>query len=712
VKRHISTIVLVLAAMVLGVWLWIDRDRVTETEKRRRENSVFPAWRRDELSRVEIAKDEETIALERDVATDSAWRLTSPRQERADQQAVERLLTTLEFAGVARNASEGAELGLSPPLVSGSLTMGGLVYRFALGGPSPRPEGSSYFRIDDHAPIVVSKELTDALLRGVDAYRDRTVVPYLSLELARFQVRSPEGSFTLEHMADRSFRVADVGVMASREALDRVWGALGDMRAEAFLKEADAERLTKTPALTIVMTPKDPGKPAAELVVGAQCPGHPDDVVVLRRSPSRIAACAPRGALEALRAQPADLVASQPFFLRADEIEELRLDRLVGDAGALPFVSKDAPEVIEIARKGTGWRARAPFDRDLSPEEADAASELVNRIARSAADRVVRGSTEPFVAVARARVRSGDHEEVVEIGAAEAEARVPLRRLADGARLDLGPSVARRLVPRATSLRPRALLPGEEAPRTPRRVLLRCGAPQELVDQGAGFRLVDPPGYETDGSILQLVEGITRGRVDAWVSDADDATFGLPGEGCRVVLTFEDKNAPVTVTFGAFGERGVYGTVTGTPHVFVAPKALRELAGTIFVSRAALRVEPAQIESVRVRVAGRPVPADPSVLRDAVGALYAADVVAFGTRAMPATGSSLEIEVVRSEGGPPFRITCRGSAGEDRRACTASGVSATFAVAEARLSPFLGEADAGAQEPEDGGEVARDGGPR
>ena len=62
--------------------------------------------------------------------------------------------------------------------------MGTLEIPFALGGPSPRPAGSSYFRVGAEPPIVVTKELTDALLASADTYRDRTVVPYLATELA------------------------------------------------------------------------------------------------------------------------------------------------------------------------------------------------------------------------------------------------------------------------------------------------------------------------------------------------------------------------------------------------------------------------------------------------------------------------------------------------------------------------------------------------
>ena len=363
VKQHATTIVLLLVAVVLGVWLWLDRDKVTEGERTRRENNVFTAWRREDVSRLEIAHEGETIVLERDAKADKPWRMTSPRTERVDQAAAERLMTTLEFATVVRKVADSsgkvddadrASLGFEAPRATGSVTMGSLVFRFTLGGTSPRPEGSGYLRVDDGAPFVASKELADALLAHSDTYRDRTVVPYLSLELASFEVKHPGGGFVVQRRDERSFAIQGLGIGASRSALDKVWGALAEMRAEAFPKDADAERLTENPVLTIHMTPKEAGKPPGELVVGEACPGHPDDVVVLRKQPTRVAACAPKGAIDALLAiEPAMLVDKKPFSFRHDEIEELRLESLVG--GAL-----DAGSCVRRRRRSASRdRARA-----------------------------------------------------------------------------------------------------------------------------------------------------------------------------------------------------------------------------------------------------------------------------------------------------------------------------------------------------------------
>jgi hypothetical protein len=306
----------------------------------------------------------------------------------------------------------------------------------------------------------------------------------------------------------------------------------------------------------------------------------------------------------------------------------------------------------------------------------------------------------PFTAIARAHVRAGDHEEVVEVGPFPTGGSTGgdgvtktmlLHRLRDDAILVVTPAVARRLVPRATTTRPRTLL-GDG--RRVQRVLLHCGVAQELVDEGSGLKLVEPKGYETDGSIVQLVDGLVRGKVLAWVSDVDDGSFGLdshPGDACRVVLFFADGGEPARIRFGAEGEGGVYGTVGNRPEVFVAPVVLRELAARIYVSHAALRVDPAAVEHVTVTQHGKQVTArDATALREAAGALYADHAVSIGgTNVGPV---DVEIAIALAEGGPPKRVACgaeMSSATGRWRRCAADDVKAVFEVRPALVNAFV-----------------------
>lgn len=686
-KKHLPTILLVLVAIAIGAWLWMDRGSVTQDEKKKRDNDVFVVWRREELLRLVISHEGETITLVRDAAKDSTWRMKSPRDERTDVAAVERLMTTLEFATVQRKVDTTTGLGFENPRASGEVQMGGIVTKFVLGGASPRPEGSSYMKIDELAPIVVSKELAQALLAPSDTYRDRTVVPYLSLDLAKLELRHDSGAVALERADERAFKVAERGVLASRNAMDRIWTALADMRAETFPNDGDADRLTASPRLTIVMTPKDGSKPPAELVVGEACPGHPNDVVVLRKKPTRVAACAPKGALEAMLVVPDTLVDKGLFTPKFDEMEELRLERLGdGDAGAA-----GAPKAIELARRGTTFHLREPQDRDLDPAEADAVTELLGRLTDAQATSVTPGKGAPFTAIARAKVRfGGDREEVVEVGALDGQGGAEVRRVHDDARLVVGPEIVRRLLPRATSFRKRRIF--EEDDRRVSKLVLRCGQPQELVDDGSGFKMIEPKGYEASGRVRQVVEALTRGKIDAWVADEDDGSFGFGSEGCRAIVAFADGKAPATISFGKEGERGVYARVDTRPGVFVAPKSLHKWMSDVHVSEAALRTEFEKIERVRVTLKGKPVTLEQPLMKEAMGRLFATPI-AFGRASVTALPPADLVIEVFAEGGPPKRIACRPPENPTdrvpRRKCTKDGLDVVFELPQANFANLL-----------------------
>lgn len=691
-KKHGVTILLLLLAVGLGAWLFLDRESVTESERKKRENNVFVAWRREELKRIVIGHDNETITLERDVAPgkEAPWRMKSPREERVDTAAVERLLTTLEFATVQRKVGESpATLGLDAPRAHGEVQMGGIVVKFVLGASSPRPEGSAYLKVDDHAPVVVAKELVTALLAPADTYRDRTVVPYLSIDLAKLELRHANGGVTIERHDDRSFKVAGRGTLASRNGVDRIWSALAEMRAETFPKDADADRLTSSPKLTMIMTPREAGKPTGELVVGDACPGQPNDVVVLRKAPTRVAACAPKSALEALLLEPDALVDKHLFSVKFDEIEELRLELLGGAADAGGEDGGGRPRAIEVARKGTGFRLREPADRDLDAGEADAMTELLGRLTDAQATNVEKAGGS-FTAIGRARARFGDHEETVEVGANDDKGITIVRRVHDGALLTVGPEIVRRLLPRATSFRPRTIL--AETDRRVSKLVFRCGVPQELVDDGSGFKMIEPKGYEASGKVRQISDALTRGKIDTWVADDDDGSFGFTPDGCRVVVAFFDGKDPATISFGKEGEGGVYAKVDTRSGVFVAPKSLHKWMTDVHVSETSLRFEFDRVERVRATYRGKVVGIQQPLMKEAMGRIVS-NPVAFGRAAIAALPPPEFVIEVYPEGGAPVRIQCRPPEHPELRSpgrrCTKDGSEVVFEVPQPSLQNLL-----------------------
>jgi hypothetical protein len=707
-RRHATTIALVVAAVLLGAYLWlVDRGKVTDTERSLRAKNVLPAFRKDDATRIELRGPQGNVVLARDVFADGGdtpWRLEEPTQVGADAHAVDVLLGAFEFATRIRKVEDGAATGLDAPRLRGTLTMGKLVYAFAIGADAPTPPGAAYFQLEGEGTFVVGKELVQQLLQSADAYRERTVVPYLSIDLARMEIRGVDKGFAIERMDDLAFRLPDgAGRRASRAALDGVWLALSETRAESFLSDAEAERLTATPAVTITMIPRSPSRPRGELLLGAPCPGRPNTVAALRRSPTRASACVPAGVVPRLLTTEDALLDRGLFVARADEIEVLAL------------AASPSGFVVDLARKGGGWQLRAPESRELAPDEADMATALVTKLARGQGT----PSTATF-GTPRARVtvvRVDTHaEEVVELSRDE-RGKALVRRVADGAVLEVDADLARALTPTLLAVRGRAVWTRALDGRPAKRLVTDCGGLRQELERGTtGWRFIAPAGFAADNAAaVDVADTFARLRAEAWVADEDDGSFGFAEARCSLSYSVEEDGGVRTerVLVGRDVEGGTYARVDAPrAPVFVAARALRDGAQRVLVDRSALSVDVDRVRSISLRRGGARftvvragkafvgpdggLPEAPQRIADALATLRADEVVHVGPpRADEGFAApTLRVEVeVDGDGGLRTFVFELGQATlrRDQKMYFARtpGVDATFVVARERVADLL-----------------------
>ena len=705
--RHLTSIALVVAAAGVATYAYLDRATVTESEKKLREGSVFVAWRKDDLARIELTQGASSLVLERTVEDggDRSWFMRAPREERADDGAVERLASALEMATVLRKVDGETAPGLDVPRVRGKVTMGSVEHRFALGGIAASPAGASYLRLEAAGAsparvVVVSRDLAAALLQPEAAYRTRAVVPYLSIELKAMDVRGPTTHFAIERVDEVSFKGPD-GLRVSRARLDAAWSALAAMRAEVFPADADADRATTAPRFVITMTPRVGARPRGELLVGDACPGQPEDVVVVRTAPTRLAACVPKAALDGLALTAESLRDDALFVAHDDEVAELRMQTL------------PAGPSLDLARKESGWRERSPADRDLPPDEVEAATDLVRGIVKTtgALPATVRGEP-PFEVRGRVTIVRADAPgpEVIELGPPAPGGDVPARRVFDGATLRLSRAAARRLSPRSVSLRAKAMWSPPIEGRAVRALATECdGVAQRLSSTHEGFRVDAPAGFAPDrAAVLELVDLVARAKAEAWVADADDGTFGLDGARCAITLSVDEADAgegartrSFEIAFGREADAedgaGVYARIDGA--VLVAPAYLRDRARTWLLDRHGFAVSPGA--DVTLRRGGRTVAASEAALR-ALAILVPSEVVHLGP-ARPDEGLDVKtVEVVARAGGDAApgagaarptrfffgRAQVRG--GVTGYHARMDGVDATFFVPKERVEALLG----------------------
>jgi hypothetical protein len=597
-KRHAGSIVFFVLAPVVGVLIFLDRGTVSDSERKERQHDVFPAYRRGDIDWIELEQGGAKLRIDRRPDTGDAgethWQMTAPVDERADPAAVDRLIGDLEFAGAIRRVDPAkapdVDKSFVAPRVRGTLSMKPLVYHFALAGAAPVPEGAAYFRVDGEGTFVVSKDFATSLLNTADTYRERVVVPYLSLDLARLTIDGPGGQVGVSRVDDISFKLLASGLRASRDGMDKVWGALAEARAESFPSEADAQGAIGVAPVRVTMNPKDERRPEGVLVLGGPCPGHADDVVLLRSAPTREAACVPRGAKEGLSAPEASLVDHRLFAARADEVAEITLE-------AVP-----AGVTVELARSGHGWHQRKPRDRDLAADEVDRMNDLVTRLTRGEA-LTVEKSVAPADDHPRARVRirrsSTEVEEVVEV---LPEANI-VRRTFDGALLRIPNALARRLVPTEIALRGRSVFGDKVDARGATALETRCdGVHQSLTRAHEEWTMVEPRGYRADTlATADLVGLVKNAQADSWIADKDDGTFGFAESSCSVSLALPADGSKTTLglVFGKEAEGGLYyAHASDDAAIFLASRALRDGASLWLVDRGGFRADPREIRDV------------------------------------------------------------------------------------------------------------------
>lgn len=736
VRNHLITIVLsVIAAGGVAYILVVDRDNATTQESEHRKRNLLPVWRADDIRSVTLTAHGQTAKVALGAPTAAGQRLweveIAGAKHLASQQKVDQLLGTLEYAAferqVSRDAVNDAELGLGSPSTVVVVEMASKAYRLAVGGVAPSPKDARYCDAPG-GTFVITSQLAAALDMFPDELRTRTFVPYLSVDLKALKLDGEGGLRPFARAAWSGSRGAgfrfdgstpEGDVRADAEVIDRLLGALGSLQAETFLPDAEADKaLSKR--VTVTLIPKDEKQPKAVIEIGGACPGKEEQIVAVRREPSRTSACVPAEVMDAFKAPAADYVDLGVVGARADEVIEL--------------VVTQGGRTIEIARSGTGWHMRKPADRKVSPS---AGNDVMNALAALAGAKVVSGGPkdlglEPPLATLRATSSvegiggTKERVETIEVGAPKG-AQVYVRRLEDGAILELSADKLSTLIPSEVMLRDAAVL---QLQRDHVRALSVGVATkdgdrsQRLTRTSGGWAFADAKvaGLAPDvGLVGDLVDTLVALKAVRWAAAKDDGSFGL--EKPRLTLELkvsEDASAAgksVRVEIGAATKDGVFARVSDDPAVFVAPRAIEEAAGRWLFDRQALVIDGAAL--VRIEASGeggKTITAEragdawrssagaetAAALRDAVTSLIAEGVVAPGKpdKSFGLDKPRLWLTVLAEpeqgapKNAPRRKLKLAFGAGDTFRGTSVvyarrDDIDATFAIALGRARPLL-----------------------
>jgi Domain of unknown function (DUF4340) len=726
-RRHGTTLALVVLTAAVGVAvLVIDRGSVTTAESIVRRNNLLPVFRGDDVTEVRLTTGGRVARVFRGDADDAGQRPWQIEIEGvrypAEEMAVDQLLGALRDGVVERrmervDVAERTAYGLDAPRGEIAVNMGAQRWRVRLGGPAQARAGAIWVEIDGHGVAIITPQLAAAIEVAPESLRRRELVTWEASDLDALTIDGEGGP---RHLVRAPWQVArgasfrfdgstpEGKVRASAAGLDRVWEALGRMKADAFLTDAEADE-AGAPAVTVVLTPHG-GKPVT-LTLGGECPDHPDDVLAVRREEgaARVTACVPEGVLAALSLPASELVDRHLLGARADEVVDVKLE--------------EGGRSLTLARTGAQWHEQTPIDR---PIEADVGRAFLERLlAVQVADVASAGSGDAGkLDPPRATVRvtsllgdgRGERVELVELGAEEG-GLIHVRRVEDGALATLPADAADALRPEETALRSRKALDVATTDFRSLRVTGPLGTQRYERHADGEWVLLEPhgEGLAPDAGLLtELAETVGGLAVERWVGAA------RPEQGLdrpRLVIAADVVSGKTTraveVALGAPTGSGTFARVSGDAAVFVASRRLEEAADRWLLDRSALVVDVEHLTRVTLAADG----GKKLVLESRAGALHEAgaapgaedtgrtaavrnalaDLMADGVVSVgpPASAQGFDKPALRVTVELPGRqVDLRFGAGDAFRGdrvdyARRAGIGATFAVAQARVQPLL-----------------------
>jgi len=701
-----------LLALSFGAYVYfVDSGRVTTGESDARKRNLFKAYRRGEISEIVIhsgagekaaPKTEEEIRITRrtDDAGESLFYVDG---DLADQPAVDKLLGVLEFATPERQVDKALgrhDMGLDAPRLHVTVAMGSLKYRLDVGGPAPLPPGAAYAEVEGEGISVVPRDLVTELSRPRDAYRARTLIPYLSSSLAEISLEGAGGARKFVKGAWGGWAALFDGqkVRVDRDAFDRVLASFADVRAESFTSEAEANQALAHADTKVRLTMVPIEGVRAVLDIGGECPGHAEDVVAVRVEPGPTkTACVPKGVMDPLSIPTDKLVDRHLFSLRIDETEQIAL------------VSGD--KRLELARAGTGWHLSAPtegtVDNDVGQGFARTLHDLTGEeiVPPASPDKLglvpPRGTATLTKTGGSEGARDAGAEkkastETVELGTKTADGEVYARRLLDGAVLKLTSDSAEALVPSSLSLRSLKVI--DEPAAQVRRIAIDGGAVREVLRRSASgeFTLEEPKSLSADAGLAnQVTEALTSLRADRWVADEDDGSFGFAEPRAKYDLEVGDRKIRIEV--GRLTSGGAFARRTDQPGIFVLPHATERTIETWAIDRSYFMFDPKVVREIRMGDAALAA----EQLETAKSTLSVArteGVVHLGAarkdEGFDKPRLTVRLQIARPGSASPQNVKILVGRGDDWRDTSVfyirrEGVDATFAIAQGSIRPLL-----------------------
>jgi Domain of unknown function (DUF4340) len=606
----INGAVLALSAASL-VAVLVTNNSVNTKDREGREQSLLPAYRREDVSALELSANSQQIKLERSAPTDgggATFELTAPVKELADAATVEKFLGGLSSARALRPVADtlsSGELGLDKPSARIVVKTAKLGYEIDLGGPAPAPPGARYAEVKSADAkgkrVVVAKSVAEDLAFDLDSFRLRSVVTVNESDVTKLSIKSPTLALSLIRGAGKTFLIdGPHKVRADRDIVSSVFFQLSRLSANRFLTNLEGEAALGPNRAHFELETKDPSG-TIRFDAGGSCAGDGAELVIVRQTPSAQAACVSRELAATLGLEREAFIDQHAFSLRVDEVEEL--------------VIASAQAKQRLVRKGTGFVLHAKTDADveLEPGNRRITDVLEARGTPIEDARLGELGLDPAVSKVILRSSAGREsevlEEVVRVGNKDAAGNLFVYRESDGVALEIPRDHARAFVTDSTLLYSKKL--SEFGPSSFISAEITGKFGRELLTRNADqtFRLESPKGFDADvGLSAEMVQTLGALTAERFVSDSDDGSFGFSRAPLSVHFAFKTDTNPRaehTLRFGDATELGVYATLDQNGPVFVLQRIVKDTLETLLIDRSVFAAQAVLLDSFMLEAHGR-----------------------------------------------------------------------------------------------------------
>lgn len=614
-----TTIALAIAnAALLAFILLYERGTLATGELAGRSGQVLRSFVRDRVERVELVRGDDPAIVfvrERDEDAEDAelelgeWTLAEPMATSADADAVDSLLSALEWLSAHRTleaitAEDRERFGLDDPRFTVRFRVLDQTVELRVGGEAPTGEGVYAAVEGEEGAYVVGADILESLDHDLAHFRDKKVFPgfyptgvaSVSVDDTRFEreagvwhLRAPGRGWANQGLVDRLIRitreltatrfVAEEATELGRYGLDAPWHELTVTRSEEITDHR-----------------------VARLRVGGPCDDHDGERYAIEGDDGPVV-CVREADVEALVVDP-------------DRTREARLLPVANEAIEAVTISR-GDERIEVRHEDDGWKLRVhvgetTVTRGDADDEAVAAWLTALRDARAVA-------YEPYEAGAhgvdapstRIRVERRNDEPALELVIGEAtDEGVWARRGDEASLVRVDASVRPQLDAGALHFRARRIFEADAADAS--RIAIARATGEERAVRGEGGRWALEAPIETDADhvvVREVARQLATLRAERFVALAPSREHGFAAPLATVRGSFtaeEGEPREVTLVVGAPTVGGHFARLESDDVVFVLGAERVAAITRELVSLDLLTVDPDDLESLRVEPSDAP----------------------------------------------------------------------------------------------------------